>query len=40
MKKIVSYKQQINKCGFDFLVEECHLDKEWLSTVFEIIDED
>ncbi|AYD87279.1 hypothetical protein SEA_TENNO_73 [Arthrobacter phage Tenno] len=34
---IVSYKHQINECGLQFLVEDCHLYKPWLLETFEVL---
>ncbi|AXH43815.1 hypothetical protein QCN35_gp69 [Arthrobacter phage Synepsis] len=34
---IVSYKNQINESGLQFLVEECHLDESWLRECFEVV---
>ncbi|UTN91633.1 hypothetical protein QCN38_gp72 [Arthrobacter phage Trustiboi] len=34
---IVSYKNQINESGLQFLVEECHLDEKWLRECFEVV---
>ncbi|QXO13229.1 hypothetical protein SEA_DEVITOJR_73 [Arthrobacter phage DevitoJr] len=34
---IVSYKNQINESGLQFLVGECHIDETFLRETFEVL---